>query len=692
MRTATSNYNTYNALNNKSPVYIVEIGAAVTKFVSGTFANIGSYTTKKYLLGINGSIAGIDIHEPELSSGTFNIEILDKDAEFTAFLNDNSIIGDALVIKAGFQELEYADFTTITPVNTQITDISLSSDLMTWKISARDTMFNLTGAKLNGAERVLSGSLRFPNSTLASNLTDSETGGMTVTTDHATSYSNQSTIDNNADGRVFVCVKIDSEIIGYQTIDTGTGVVSTLVRGLGNTVSAAHSSGAEVNRGIGFKCDPLRVFLHLAMTSQAGTNGKYDLDAGAVGNIGGLYRNSNISVFLSSSQVNMEGIERLGWKVFHQVEYNTNGYAFIFIDNDENFLEYAQESLLKPHGMYLLMRDGKVDIGHNDYLDFFENFSADDTLTTANIKSIVDLTLGDYEEVHNEYAIGYDYNHGTGEFETNDNNTHNATAETYYPTSRIDIEHTGLVSSADAEQIEHFVEWRFMNFSDQATLLKLENLHRQLLLEPGDTPTITFANLPNIDSGARGWSSVKSLIVGQEINLIPDAGSVMNLCRVITIPGYVENDLGGNGYYDINKVVEGSINDKALTVSLDETATTKAADAYYDNSVTAYQADRIIFFIRITPPGFGAGSTFETIDLKISALSAVPAIINSDHRTYINFNPQSSTAFTITLDLISTNASDTADRVKVDWVSTTAAGGEISTVEFVGVWFCVSNL
>lgn len=679
MRTTTSNYTTYNANLYKNPVYIVEFGAIATKFVSGTFSNIGSYTTKKYVQSIDASYGKIDIHEPDLTASTFRVVIVDKSSEFVSFLNTNSLWVQTMTIKIGFQELEYADFVTLTPSNTLVSDIKLKSDLITWVIEARDNIFDLIGAEFNNNG--------FPPgfSTLASSLTDSDTTSMQLSS--ATPYGTQSQLTNDADARVFTCVKIDNEIIQYDSKAILPERLMTLTRGMGSTVAAAHSSGATVKWGLGFKCDPLRTMLHLLTTSIFGNNGKYDL---TLINYGGVTKNVWPTP-VDDANINLENIERLGWRLFHEIEYDTNGYFYIFEDEEDDVLDRIQTQLLKPHGLYLIVNGGKIDVGHNDYVYFSENFSASDTLTNSNIKRVTDFDHSGYDQVYNSFTFNYDYDHATQEFATYSDQTHNDDAATYYPENKLLIDHIGASSSIDTDLVKHLVRYRFMSFADISTIVKLDCFHSKILLESADTPQITFSNLANIDSGARGWSSVKALLLGQELSMSMNESSLENECRVFTIPGYVDNAI--SGYYAINKIAEGSINDKALTVSTDLTATTEAADAYYDNSGTAHQADRIIFFIRITQPNYGAGSTFETIDLQISWLSAGPTIQNSDRRRYINFNPQASTAFTIALDLYSKSATaDTPDRVKVDWNATTATGSEIPTVEFVGVWFVKLNL
>jgi hypothetical protein len=693
MKTTTSNYNTYNALLNKKPVFIVEIGGLTTKFVSGKFKNIASYTTKKSLVSISGSIPPIDIYQPEITSGTFTVKILDKNSEFVSILNSNVVIAQSLTIKSGFEELDYADFLTITPTGTVVYSIKLNDNKIVWELQARDSFFNLVTSTLNG---ILITSSYGENSTLSANLNAGVTASLSIT--DSTNYAQQADIANgiNADNRVITCVKIDNEIIQYST--TGVGVLSTLTRGTGNTTDANHNAGATVNRGLGFKCDPLRTMLHLLMTSNGGTNGKYDLDnnGGIVASNYAGISNNGFTDPITTDEINVENIERLGWRLFHIDEYNANGFVYVFYDNTSNVLNFIQQTLLSQYGLFLKVINNKIEVDSCDYVYFVENFSADDTLTSSNVIDIEDIELTDIQEAHGSTRINYNFNHGTDSYISGTSQIvkyFNGQYSTSYGIINTKvIGHHGLISGVDADQAAKMIMYRFSFFLDVMSKQTLSVYHKQLPLEPGDKVSLNWTNFPSIDSGSRGLSSIKTLIVGQEFNWSDEQFSLLYNSLIFDIPGTIRRALTNDVYYTINKVVENSITDKSLSVSADETATTEAADAYYDNSGTAYQADLIIFFIRITPPAFGGGSDSEILDLKISWLNSSPTIQNSDHRPYIHFNPQSSMAFTFPLFLYGKSSSaDTPDRVKVDWVSTTATGGEVPTVEFVGVWFVKWN-
>lgn len=687
MRTASANYNTYNALAYKKPVFAVEFSGINTKFVSDVFADIGSppggITYKKYLKNVRFNQGELDIFTPSYISGTYVVSIIDIDDEVVAFLNSASIFDLVVTIKLGFQEIDYDDFVNLTTGGARVKDYYLNADLLTWDIQCRDGLIDLLDKNIgtNDSDVIVVDSFLSTNFTIADTVIDVNDTAV---------YSVLADLTNNLDNRVFPVVKIDSEIFRYDT--SGGGNLTTITAARGNTAAANHTAAltTTVKKGLGFSCDPCRIFLHLAMSTTAGTNGRYDFDSDV--NFSGSGGSPKLlEIGLTSSQVNVENIERLGWRLFNYVEYDTIPYRFYFAAEQFNFLDHVQNILLKPHGLFLMIRDGKIDIGSNDYLNFFENFSADDTFDSGIIESVNSLGHNTFDEVVSNARVFYNFNHATEDFNAYVDITHNSNADTFYPSAKsLSINHYGLDNTDyDADLVKHWLEYRFLAFADIATIINLNANHQTALLESGDTPDVTLSQLPNENSGTRGWTNVKSLLVGQDFDLLN--ASFRHTLRVFAMPNFVENEV--TAYYTVNKVTEGSIDDTALSVSTDETATTEAADAYYDNGGTNYDADLIIFFIRVTPPAYGAGSDNEIINLKISWLDNVPAIQNYDYKPYIAFNPQASTAFTVPLYLYGASASaDTPDSVKVDWISTTATGSEVPTVEFVEVWFCVSNL
>ena len=242
------------------------------------------------------------------------------------------------------------------------------------------------------------------------------------------------------------------------------------------------------------------------------------------------------------------------------------------------------------------------------------------------------------------------------------------------------------ITNVDETQIyTNAIFQRFIGLSELKTIIDVQTNLKTILLEQGDQVLLTHDKVMNFATGDRGVTNTKGLVVGQSFDF--KSGNLSHRVALFEIPAYLKNSKAGDIYYTIEKILEADIDDTALAVDANETTTTQAADAYYDNSGTLHEADVLMLRFRLTPPAFGAGSDFEYIELKISAMSAAPAFLYFDYRRYINFNPQSAVAFEFDLYLWADAAGLAPDRVKVDWIATTAAGGEVPTLEFIELWF-----
>ncbi len=704
MRTATSNFNTVNdAIQKVDPVFAVSFEIITglgtfgfrTVYVTDTFADIASppsgTTFKKYLKNVNVSFPNIEPFTPNFTPGQTVFELIDVDGEVTALLAsfdavDLGIFGQTVTVKQGYAALNYADFMDWT--SGQVRNIEMASDQTTWRITVENDSFRLNNPIFaNLAE-----------SKLAAAITSSDTS---FTLAIADGFINPATFFSNADNKVMACVKIDDEIITYSAVNYGTEVFTVSARGEGGTVAAAHEQNAVVKQGLLFFCDPMRTLLHILTTSNATSAGNkssdYDLGAPAAD------ATPTINVFdiglgISSTLINETNIERIGWKIFSAIEF-TGISSLVVFEKVDNALQFINERLLAPYNLFLKAgfanfsqagshsedAGGKIDVGMLDWVDWKENWSNSFSFTDNNSKSLSWSSHAD--DLRTTVQIDYGHNYASDSYQKSlvyqvDD------AILYGAYKKHVIKHPGLVLGADADQIQLINTYRFMQNFDAPVSIDFDSQFLASRVQPGDRVQISRSSLPDIGQGTLGWTAKKCLIIENMI----DAAPMRLTFKALTwdVATFVQDAL--SGLYTINKVAEGSINDKTLAVDASATATTQAADAYYSNTVSAYQADRIIFFIRVTPPNFAGGSDFETLNIKVSALSNVPAIINSETREYIRFNPKDSVAFTIEIDLYSQNiAGDTPDRVKVDWISTTATGSEIPTVEFIGVWFVKSN-
>ena len=680
MRSASANYNTYNALLNKSPVVAIEFDSANDKWVSGDFADIGSppgsVVYHKDIIEIRASWPEIKTYNTNFQAATFTVDINDVSGAFTQFLNSG--LPQSATLKLGFQEIEYDDFVNITESTLSVITVSASS-IAAWKLELRDSIFGIANIFVKYRGRKI---------TLANNYTDVwTTGFQTVLGDGSTTASQYfdefADYTNNADQLVKPVLKVGNELVTYDTITTDT--FETLTRGVGVSIGEDHAADSEVLVGILFECDPLRALLHLLTSNYGATNGKYD-----IGDVNNLQYHG-----ISVDYVDVAGIEQLGWKMFQQFDYGNNGTCLIESDLAEvSLLDVLEERILTPFGLYFYSNNGKISVASNDLMFNIETYTADGTLTDDEINYMSRLDLSDdviYSDLNLD-GIQHGYNAANLQFEGDKIKLsfNSVESEGYYYNLRQAFEgvhYSGYGSgiSLTREQLENIMSHRFMGLFNAASVIMLRCLWKTALFEIGDSINITWDKIPNLNTGTRGWSSAKSLIVGQSLTISQSTAIIEHIMRVTNIPGYWTP-------YAVDKIAEGSITDKTLSVSADGTATTEAVDAYYDNSVTTHGADRITFIIRLTEPNYGSGSTFETIELQFSWLTVTPAIGDSDIRSYINFNPQGSAVHTLYFDLFVTELTPaTPNRVKVDWLSTTATGSEVPTVEFIGVWFAVNS-
>ena len=689
MRPSNANFDTAIALNAKNLVVAVEIEDATTIFVSGIFADFDSppmgFTFSKLVKDLQFEQPEIDTLRSQYSPTTYSITIRDQAAVFTAFLSGFNILNKPVTIKVGEAALAYADFIELNAGASYVDGIEIDEDLLDYTLTVRDTLFGLLQAETgdDSVYRVTG----FMPMTLNATLNSAELSTI-VLQNTTTFYAEQADFTNNADDRAKVVVLIDDEIISYET--TSTVLLQTLARPLGRTNNGSHNF-SYAYPGIGFFSDPCRIACSILTTSD-GTNGPYDVGF----NVANLYRHFRTTTPVSSAVIDLDGITRLGYKYFLEDEY-VNGHYFHFSFttqvNEETFviLDEIVNELLYPNGMYIYVNGGRIRVGVNDLLDFIENFSAAGTLSDSNIENIVGFQLQDYSEI-GQYIrnVGHNKNHGTPAELTEALNPTQALPKSGGVRIPIDLTNRGayIANSSWVYQYTWAYNMRFGMLREASLIITLGCNFTTILFEPGDQVNVTIANAPNILDAGRGLSTFKGLITGQTFSL--NNKQITHRVRLIETPGWYKAQAGGS-YYTVNKIAEGDIDDSALDVSADETTTTEAADAYYDNSGTMHEAHVIMFRIRITPPAYGPGDDFETIELKLSAMTSAPAFMYFDYRRYIAFNPQLSDAFTIDLYLYDDGANGSLasvpDRVKVDWLSTTADANEKPTVELIGVWF-----
>src|SRR3972149_4204670 len=182
MRSASANYNTYNALLNKNPVVAIEFDGANDKWVSGDFDDIGSppgsVVYHKNIIEVRASWPEIKTYNTNFQAATFTIDLDDVAGVFAQFLSSG--LPQLATLKLGFQEIGYADFVNITGSMLSVITVAASS-IATWKLELRDSIFGIANIFVKYRDRKI---------TLANNYTDVwTTGFQTVIGDGSTTVS-----------------------------------------------------------------------------------------------------------------------------------------------------------------------------------------------------------------------------------------------------------------------------------------------------------------------------------------------------------------------------------------------------------------------------------------------------------------------------------------------------------------------
>lgn len=659
MRTTTANYDTENAKQSKAPVVIVEFAGVTTKLCSGTFANITA-NHKKLIVDWKYKAIGIDPLKGMPDTSEHVITVLDKALAMTSIFADNDILGSDITVKVGCQTLNDTDFVSL-PTAT-IVNAQLERDGLTWELRAVDKLF--------GIPQPIFDNLAFDR--LQGALTTSSTS---ISLYDADNFLDPTTLPANVKAGVL----IDNEIIRYDAINTVTDVLSTLTRGYANTATGAHNDGAHVQQAVIFECSPLEFLLYILCTTKGGANGPYDLGI------------SGFGLEIAQASVNIEGIERLGWKHYQKTyEYD----PFWVVYDPQVSPDFLRETILEPAAaiLYVNSSTGKLDCAVLDWMDYKENFSGN-ALADADIAG-ADIDIR-YDQVLNDIRLYTNMNHASRSF---------AKVTTTFGSSPVDfievecddsvtehgrtaripsIRHPGLKVNLSTA---HVVAARWLNhYADPPIDLQLETTWKQWLLEPMDEVTLTYGELPDITAKMMGLSSKQCRLLEQEVGLQDGPSNRIRL-KSWDIITDVQDLL--NSIYTVQKVSELDITDKPLSLSSDATTTVEAADAYYDNTITEYIAHFWRLFVRVTPPGTTTGS--ETVTLRLWALGAAAGTANHSDDRMIRYDPGSSAPVTVELDLYKIYQGfnyDTVDKIKIDWYDASAAAGDRPTLEFVGLWF-----
>lgn len=658
MRSAPANYLALLDNPNLNPVWIVIFDGLPDdrgRFCSGDFGDIDS-DWKKHVVNVRLRFGTIDLLEPHTDANEYEFEIVDKDLIFTNVLKDYDLLGGTVTIKIGFAELDEADFVTLPSVT--IERISLGADYLTWRIVAKDEFFRIK-------QKLFSG---LPTTQLDGAIA---AGATTVSVDIIDGFIDPIGLPDGIKAGLI----IDNELKSYTGI---SGNDFTSVRTEAGTGDVSHEDNALVTQALIFFTHELIAFLYIACTTRAGGNGFYDLGLPWLG------------LEIPAANIEIESIEKTSYRISSMVQFDPAIFAgFVYtITPKDRSLQWLEKKLLHPNGCYFISNNGKIDVGALDYVWDTENFASDrdianDEIIDAEFEFIEAINLIQAQHQQNPVTEAYFNITGVQVVSLQD-------SVDEYGINALPFDYASNDSNlwfAGQDVRSQYRQRKFFDYyGDISATIRFSTLPRCWLLEPGDDTRITYNHFPELTAGTRGWTNRKVKILGQEIDF---AGE----CKFTGISYQMFTRVAGmtGGIYSLNDVPEVNIDDTAVAFSINEGETPEvleAADGYYDNSGTNYEADQITFFIEVQEPGTGAAE--ETISIRVSAVTATNVLIAEKKYFNIRYDATGSALHEIAMTLSLAEQFTAIDHVKVEWYDRSSpTGADQPTVSFVGVWFIV---
>ena len=689
MRPTTANYDTENALDTRKKIVRVKIGGLTNHWSSGTFPSIPG-TTKKLLKGFRAKFPQIDLLEsPFPKSGNYSFEVEDIDLAVTADLNSNPLINNEdVTIELGFQGLAIGDFVTLENQKLSQNPV-LASDLQTWQFVSRDV------------RRLLKGDIcrRQYSSTLANILTSPQT----VVVDVVDGFIDPTNLGSHLDGTVgqdtdTAYFTLLGDLMRYDSVDTGTEHLINAEHNcqgrITNAITDYAIAGEIVKQAFGFKnLYPTEALLQILLTTDDGSgHAFYDLATMDDG-----YKGMGFADIIDQSLIDIEGIERLGWKFFNLGVENCMG---ISLTEPTNGLDWIVKNILKPAGLYMYIKDGKISVKSLDWLDFIEGFSADAALTKDDmVNGRINSFEIDIESLINEVAFSWELAGVTGStnrvqswhFKNDDSVTQYGSREKPFV-----IENPLITLDDDARQpaniwqhptdtIETMVRdvivrrWLFTHGHNPMGKLDVHLTPENWLLQATDKVTMTNDKIPDTNDGTRGWSAKKFFITKHTMDTLAQPST--NQFKMFTWEAFTKV----SAPYGFTTIAEGTIDDTSLTHDADNTVTNQTADANWDPSISIIQLalKAVKFTIELDPPA--SGSTHHWIKLGFKFIdTALTSILFEQNYRAIRYLSSDSDAYNLEFLMFPVfTAAGNIGRIKVDLYEKSATGAEeLTSVTF----------
>ncbi len=674
MRTTTSNYDTENAKSGKEIVVRVAISGFTNKYVSGAFSSIAA-TDKKFLESFIAKFPNIDIlRQPFPKSGQFSFSINDNGLDITSSINSNPPINKTITVDFGFRNLVIGDFVTLE--TQKLTEpISLNSNLQTYGFVSRDV------------RRLLKGNIG--RKKIKTALDAALTSGSTViSVESVTGFGDPANLPNQFDSSTTTGVNdgffinVDGDIIRYRTLDGAGDDFETIVRGMMNhvvtDVPINQADGTVVESIFSFQnMYPTEALLYILLTTDdASGHAFYDL-----ANSDGFFKGMGFETNITSSDVDIEGIERLGWKFFNNGFENCQEVAIM---EETDGVDWIIKNILKPAGLYMYVDNGIIKVKTFDRLDLITNFVADDNLVKDDlVNGRMDSFVIDPKTILNRINFTWSINPATGkrseswEFKHDSSVTQYGSIEEPFVISSPLISHNLSTRQPQSiwrsnlnieDQVRDVIVRRWLyTFDNPLGVIDFKVMPDKWLLQPADWITITSDKIPDQDAGTRGWSSKKFFITEQSV--APLSSPPVFSFKALTWEALTNV----SDPYSFTTIAQGSIDDTDIAFNSDNTITLDSEDAFWDHVGVAQSAMQILILkIGITPPN--TGSTHHWVKLSVHLIGDDAGnkdlLHHSQHYRAIRYLSSDSAEFDIELVILPVYNPDKAsavERIKVDW-------------------------
>ena len=660
MRTLAANHTTENNKLQNKPVVEVQFTGITNRYSSETFSSI-SANHKKYINNFNITWPKLSLTDGVQSVTTIDFTLTDKSQTVTSDLNGTSFFEIVLTARIGDQEIAIGDFFDLPTVKLR-GDLSLGRDLRSWGFSGTNVFELLKGDIFRTIP--------------TTNLDADYLKGVTTTMGGVSfaAFIDATALPSKIGAQAYL--KVDSEIIKYEAF-TSTEP-STITRGMFGTKDTDHFDGARVEQFFAFTgVSPTDWLLYILLTG--GGHAFYDLSTFDTAF-------NDFGLGLTSAEVNITNIERLGYKMFDEIEY----CHFLGSFKKQTAKPWLIENILRPSDTFIFSdSSNKIDVGIIDVHELANFRDTGSTILTGEVIETLDYRVDMstlVNELHYRHAIEpiTEQPGTTDKIEYDDSKTtHGAQDVPTLITSPL----LGGSSLSDDKIAWLAGRRRLLYYGNPLATAKIEVDPRRWLFENYDTVTIANDNIPDLENTGLGVSN-KWVVVGHSLTPI---GSRRNTYDMISHEPYNLNaSFPATAFTEVEEV---SITDTTVTFLSPADLVQNAEDGNH-NFGGDITAGLVFWDVKITPPN--SGTTEHWISLRMKYFTSAPVFTGTvaDRAGICRYNSGDSTAFVVRLlDVVDSATIGTPSvsmrSMYLQWYDASASGGggERPTVALIGVGY-----